>query len=300
MKAGWGVIALLALAVALVANAAAQETANRDEYLRKRFPAWFEDRAPVRIVGNIYGVGPRGLGVFLIATPRGHILLDGGLPSSAPMIARNIRMLGFSLGDVRYLINSHAHYDHSGGIAALKEMTGAEFVASAADRPALEGGYYEGSEDDSSLAAPPVSVDRIIADGDKLELGGVTLTARLTPGHSPGCTSWETTVEEPGRMLTVLFFCSATVAANRLVGDPQYDGIVEDYRHSFAMARGWRPDVFLANHPESFHMEDKLARRAAGETDVFVDRGAFPAYIERLEAAFERELARQRAALANP
>lgn len=285
---------------AFFAPAFAQAAEARDAELREAFPDWFEETDPFRVVGPVYHAGVRGLNVYLIATDDGHILLDGGLPSTAPIILRNIRALGFDPDDVVYLINSHAHYDHSGGLAELKARTGATFVASAADRPALEGGYYEGSAADASLSAPQVAVDRTIADGEALTLGGVRLTARLTPGHSPGCTSWEMEVEEFGRNLTVLFFCSATVAANRLVDPPQYDGIVEGYRRTFAVGRDWRPDVFLANHPYGTGMWDRLERREAGDAEAFVDREIFPAYLRRLEEAFERALAQQKADAGRP
>lgn len=255
-------------------------------------PTWVKPFDPFPIEAGVYYVGTRGLSSFLITTDEGHFLLDGGMPESAPIIADNIRTLGFKLQDVRVLLNSHAHFDHSGGLAALKKLTGARLVASAADRPALEGGFYQGSEEDKSLAAPPVKVDQTIADGETLVLGTVTLKARLTPGHTPGCTTW--TMTAGGR--DILFFCSATVAANRLIDPPQYEGIVDDYRETFQKMRHWRPDILLANHPEFFGMEERRARQIGGDEDAFVDQAAFPALISRLEAAFEAELARQSAA----
>lgn len=254
-------------------------------------PGWIEPIEPFRIYGEVYYVGTRGLASLLIATPEGHFLIDGGLPENANVIAGNIKTLGFDIKDVKYLLNSHAHSDHSGGLAALKAMTGAAMVASEGDRPALEGGFYQGSEDDHDFAAPPVKVDRTIGDGETLTVGGTRLTAHLTPGHTKGCTSW--TMNAATR--EILFFCSATVAANRLVGPPQYEGIVEDYRATFAKTKSWRPDVFLANHPEFFDMEGKRARQVAGDEDAFVDAEGFPAMMSRLEAAFEKALAEQSA-----
>jgi metallo-beta-lactamase class B len=259
-------------------------------------PTWVEEVEPFRIVDNVYFVGTRGLSSFLVTTPEGHFLIDGGLPENAAVIAENIRKLGFKLGDLEYLLNSHAHFDHSGGLAELKRRSGAMMVASEGDRSALEGGFYLGSEADKNLSAPPVEVDRTIADGEALVLGGVALTARLTPGHTRGCTSW--TMTAGGR--EILFFCSATVAANRLVDPPQYDGIVEDYRATFERTRDWRPDILLANHPEFFGMDERRARQKSGDADAFVDRDAFPALMKKLETAFEQALAEQSAAAANP
>jgi metallo-beta-lactamase class B len=256
-------------------------------------PGWVEPVEPFRIEDGVYFVGMRGLSSFLITTAEGHFLLDGGLPENAEVIARNIEALGFSLRDIKYLLNSHAHFDHSGGLAALKEMTGATMVASESDRWALENGLVPGSEDEPSFAAPPVKVDRTIADGEALVLGEVALTARLTPGHTSGCTSWAMTAG--GR--DILFFCSATVAANRLAGPPQYKGIVADYRATFAKSRDWRPDIFLANHPEFFSMDERRERQRAGDDYAFVDAEAFPALMEKLEASFERSLAEQTASV---
>ncbi len=266
----------------------------------KANPGWIEAYRPFRVIGNVYSVGPRGLGVYLIATDDGHILLDGGLPQTVPLIARNIEGLGFRLSDVKILLNSHAHFDHSGGLAALKALTGATLIAAEGDRSALEGGFYLGSEDEHDMSAPPVAVDETAADGKTVSLGGAALTANLTPGHTRGCTSWSMTVEEEGKPYSVLFFCSASVAANRLAHPeigPQYEGIVRDYRRTFEKAETMRPDVLLAGHPEFFAMEEKRARQIAGDALAFVDPEAFPALIARQEADFEKRLAEDLAAV---
>ena len=260
------------------------------------FPEWYRPAAPYRIIGNIYAVGPEGIGVFFIPTTQGHILIDGGLPENAPMIARNIETLGYRVQDVRILLNSHAHFDHSGGLAALKELSGAELWASEGDRSALEGGFYLGWEDRHEFDTPPVKVDRLVRDGDRVSLGGVTLRAALTPGHTRGCTSWWMTAEQGGTSYETLFFCSASVAANRLSGPPQYEGIVADYRSTFERMRGWRPDVFLANHPAVAGMGEKRAAQQAGDPLAFVERSGFPAFTEAAAADFEKKLAAAEAA----
>ncbi len=152
-------------------------------------------------------------------------------------------------------------------MAELKKDTGAQMVASAGDKPLLEGGYYPGQEDTEALKFPPVKVDRVVGQGDKITIPDLvgkgqakrdlTLTAHMTPGHSPGCTTWTTVAREKKWNHTVVFFCSATVALNRLVGKPTYPGIVEDYKKTFQAAQGIIADVFLAPHPEMFKMEDK-------------------------------------------
>jgi metallo-beta-lactamase class B len=264
---------------------------------RQNFPSWYAPVEPYRIIGSgktgIYYVGTEGLGIYFIPTSAGHILIDGGMPGEGQYVADAIRKLGFDPKDIRILLNSHAHLDHSGGLAELKALTGAQMIASEGDRSALEGGFYLGSEDQPALNAPPVKVDRTIADGETLTLGDVTLTAHITPGHSRGCTSWTMPVEQGGKTYQALFFCSATVAANRLIGPPQYEGIVDDYRKTFAMTKDWKPDIFLTNHPEFAGMPAKRERQKAGDPLAFVDREGFPAMMAKLEQAFEAALEKQ-------
>ena len=258
--------------------------------------AWTDTIAPFRVIDNVYYVGSAGLTAWLITTPKGHILLDVGLPQNAAMVERNIRRLGFRLRDVKIILNSHAHFDHSGGIAALKRSTGARLFASAGDREALERGVYIGSEDHTEFNFPPVHVDSLIADTGTVTLGGVTLTANITPGHTAGCTSWTLPVMSDGARHTAVFFCSASVAFNRLAPKAQYPGIVDDYRRSFARFRTIDADVFFAAHSELFDLRGKRARIAAGGENPFIDAGALQRTVAEFEADFDKELARQRAA----
>ncbi|WP_217272016.1 subclass B3 metallo-beta-lactamase [Sphingopyxis sp. BSNA05] len=283
------------------ARAAAAEQAAGDSAAlaaaQKQFLSWFANVEPFRVIGDadqgVYFVGTEGLGMYFIPTEEGHIVIDGGMPGQGAYIAEAIKTLGYDPADVKILLNSHAHLDHSGGLAELKQLTGARLLASEGDRSALEGGFYLGSEDDASMGAPPVKVDQIIADGEVVKLGEVALTAHLTPGHTRGCTSWTMDVEQGGKSYKTLFFCSASVAANRLVGPPQYEGIVEDYRKTFALTRDWKPDVFLSNHPQFFGMAAKQEKLAAGDPLAFVDDSEFPAFIAKMEQAFEAALEKQ-------
>lgn len=261
---------------------------------------WNKPATAFRIIGNIYYVGTGGLASYLITTSQGHVLLDAGLVESAPLIERNIESLGFRRGDIKYLLNSHAHFDHSGGLAELKRWTGAKLVASQGDKSALEGGFYLGSESNHSFDAPPVAVDRAVADGDTVQLADVTLTANVTPGHTRGCTSWSMPVSDGGKTYQVLFFCSSSVAANRLAngpaGPPQYPGIVDDYEKTFARARSFKVDVLLAPHAEFFGLQQKRERMGQGTTQPFVDPTEFAAFMARSEADFRKQLAAQQAA----
>lgn len=257
---------------------------------------WSEPTEPFRMFDNVYYVGSAGLSAFLFTTPEGHILLDVGVPQNVDMVRGNIEALGFDVADIRYLLNSHAHYDHSGGLAGMKEITGARLIASEGDRYQLENGVYQGWEDRPGVDFPPVEIDRIIADGETVSLGGRTLTANITPGHSPGCTSWGFDVEIGGLSYDALVFCSASVAANRLAPDPQYPGIVQDYRATFARMRTMDVDIYLTPHPSQFGLDQK---RAAAESEgpiVYVDSGEKDRRIAEFEAAFDSALARQEAA----
>ncbi len=271
------------------------------------FPEMVAPFEPFRVIGNLYYVGTEGLAVYLITDKpshfregeeRAHILIDGGLPGYEHIIIDNIAKLGFNIKDVKILLNTHAHFDHSGGLAVLKEASGAELIAAEGDVSALEGGFYLGHEDNENFSAPQVAVDTTISvSGDYLifPIGGAFLTAQHTPGHSRGCTSWQVRVKEGAKHYDALIFCSATVAANSLVNPPQYEGIVDDYRTTFEKTKDWDPDIFLANHPEVFHMKETREKQKAGDTLAFVNRGAFQKYIAEKERAFERALAEQKA-----
>ena len=258
-------------------------------------PAWIAPVQPFTIIDNIHFVGTQGISSFLITSDGGHFLLDGGLPQNAPMIAQNIKALGYDISDVKILLNSHAHFDHSGGLAALKTMSGAKLYASQGDLSALEGGFYLGAEDKPQYSAPPVKVDTVIAEGDVLRLGETSLTARMTPGHTRGCTSWTMNAHQGGEQYEVLFFCSISVAGNRLI-PPQYEGIVQDYQNSFEAMRSWQPDIFLGNHTGFFRLKDKRAKQLKGETQAFVNPKEFSNYLRKSEAKFNVSLARASAA----
>lgn len=251
---------------------------------------WNAPAAPFTVIGNLHYVGSKTVGAYLISTPEGHFLVDGIVPQSAPLILENIRTLGFDPADVKYLLNSHAHIDHAGGLAALKRATGAVMVASAADKPFLEAGDI-GFGPSGGMKFPPVRVDQIIGDGETLGLGGVTLTAHLTPGHSPGCTSWTLPVTgADGAAHTAFLHCSSTVAGQKLVPE-SYPGMIDSYRATFEKVRTIGADIFLGNHDIFFDLAEKRARLAAGDANAFVDAAELQAFNIAMEVAFERQLA---------
>jgi len=257
---------------------------------------WAKPYAPFRVIDNVYYVGSEGLSAWLIKTPKGLILLDVGVPANADMVEANIKTLGFKVSDVKILLNSHAHFDHSGGLAKLKADSGAQLYASAGDQKALETGTYPGWEDRKDLNFPPVKVDRVLKDGDAVSLGGTTLTVVATPGHSAGCTSYLLPVTDAGVKHTAFFFCSASVALNRLAPNPQYPGIVADYRKTFARLKTIDADVFLAPHAEMFGLAAKRAKLAPGQPNPFVEPGEVHKVADAFEKAFDATLAKQEGA----
>jgi metallo-beta-lactamase class B len=255
---------------------------------------WNKPTESFKIIGNIYYVGTNGLASYLVTSPQGHFLIDTAMPETATQIEASIQKLGFKLSDVKYILNTHAHMDHTGGIAQIKKNTGAQVVSGEKDKPLLEGGYYPGN-DDEFVKFPPVKVDRVVQHGDKLTLDDVTITANSTPGHSPGCTSWSMTVKDGDASRSVMIFCSATVALNRLVTNPTHPGIVDDYRKTFAWSKNVHPDVLLAPHPEMYSMAEKRAKIAEGAPNPFVKPGEFNAFVDKLEKDFDTGLAKQTA-----
>lgn len=259
--------------------------------------SWSKPIRPYRVVGNIYYVGSEGLSAWLISSSEGHVLLDSGpSPAGAKLIEANIQALGFKLSDVKVLINTHAHFDHAGGLAQLKADTGAKVWASRADEPALKKGQHFGDNDNGLTPFTAVKVDKAFGDGQKLKLGENVLIAHLTPGHTIGCTTWTTQVVERDRPLNVTFNCSTSVAGNVLVGNKTYKSIVADYRATFAALKVLPTDVMLPSHEEQGGLLAKRKKMLAGDINAFVDPTELARYATMSEAAFDKELARQQAA----
>jgi metallo-beta-lactamase class B len=257
-------------------------------------PEWSAPVKPFHIAGPIYYVGTKGLAAYLIVSRQGAILLDGTLSRNAALIERNIESLGVPLRRVKLLISNHAHEDHVGALARIKQDTGARFMASAGDRWALEHGMSRGDTNYGVRRFPPVKVDGLVREGQILRLGEIALTAHLTPGHTPGCTSWSMTIRDRGMPRRVLFLCSITVAGNTLVGNRAYPEIVRDYRSTFAKLAGMQADILLTSHPEMADVLDREARREAGTSDAFVHPAALPTLVADARATFEGALAKAR------
>lgn len=273
--------------------------------LAQQHPEWTTPLAPFRIADNLYYVGSQDLASYLITTPQGDILINSSLTSSPPLIEHSIRQLGFHVEDVKILLISHAHWDHDAGSAALLRDTHARYMVMDSDVPVVEsGGRKDFAYSDTPY--PPAHIDRILHDGDTVTLGGVTLTAHKTPGHTPGCTTWTMQAVSGGKLRNVVIVGSWNVNSGyRLVGRPghpaSYPGIAADYEHTFAVLRALPCDIFLGAHGAYFNMLPKLARAQAGDGDsVWIDPGGYRRAVAEREQAFRAELARQQAAAAKP
>lgn len=294
---------LTGLALAAGAEAADAPTvlppAPDRAWVKRLFDSWRAPVPPRQLVGNIHYVGASGVSSFLITTPAGHLLLDTGFDDTVPIIQRSVEQLGFRFADIKFILSSHAHIDHVGGHARMKKLTGAAIVASAGDARALETG---GEEDfipwpkDTILYAP-AKVDRIVKDGEQVTLGGVTLTAHVTPGHTRGATTWSMDVDDRGTTRHVVFFSSASInAGTRLLNNPLYPDFVRDFEATFAKLRALPCDIFFAPHGGQFAMADKFARLERGEKEnPFVDSAGWQRLVAGAEKAFRDQLAVERA-----
>ncbi len=212
--------------------------------------------SPHRVVGNVHYVGTRTLSAYLITTPAGHILLNSTYERNVRTIERSIAALGFRFADVRILLGTHAHGDHQEGDALVKQLTGAQVMAMREDVPALQAIQPGGKQH---------PVDRLLRDGDEVSLGGTTLVARLTAGHTRGCTTWTMRVPEGGRTLDVVFACSYRAPA------AVTPAIEAEFTRTFKLLRGLPCDVPLGDHPAQYNMAAKHTRMRADGPNPFID-----------------------------
>jgi metallo-beta-lactamase class B len=260
-------------------------------------PEWITPVSPFKISGNLYYVGSHDLAAYLVVTPAGNILINANLESSPPLIRRSVEQLGFRWSDTKILLNSQAHYDHSAGAAEVLRETHAQYMLMDGDVDVMQTGGA--SEYDSSLSHfPPAHVDRTLHDNDTVTLGGTTLTAHKTAGHTRGCTTWTMETQEGGRTLHVVIV--GGWAANpgvRLVAShgksPSYPGIATDFDHAFATLKALRCDVFLGAHGLYFDMLSKLDRMAKEGASVWIDSEGYRKAVAEHEADYREELAKQ-------
>jgi metallo-beta-lactamase class B len=263
--------------------------------------AWNAPQKPFRIFGNTYYVGTAELSAILVAGDDGLVLLDAALPQSAPLIDANIGALGLETADIQVIVNSHTHFDHAGGVAALQRATRATVAASPRAAEALRAG--KPTRDDPQFAVanndfPRVQDVRVIRDGETLTVGNVQITAHFTPGHTPGGTTWSWRSCEESRCVDFVYADSLNpVSADdfRFSGGANTPSIVESYERSIRTVEELPCDILLSPHPGFFGMQEKLSRQAAGETDVFVNPNACRAYAGAARTRLEQRIALERA-----
>jgi metallo-beta-lactamase class B len=251
------------------------------------------------MIGNVYYVGSRGLASYLITTPAGHILINSNLKTSVPLISENIEKLGFHFTDVKILLISHAHFDHDGGSAEVKKLTGAKYMVMDGDVDVVESGGKSDFQygDEVTLLYPQAKVDRVLHDGDEVKLGDTVLTAHKTAGHTRGCTTWSLKVREAGRTYDVVIVGSPNVNPGyKLVDNARYPEIADDYARGFLVLKSLPCDVFLGAHGGYYGMEAKYAKLSAGGTNPYIDPEGYKNYAAEREQAFLSELQKQTAA----
>jgi metallo-beta-lactamase class B len=266
-------------------------------------PAWIEPVEATHIVGPIYSVGTRGLANYLITTEVGHILIDGGMPQTAASVEASIRNLGFKPEDIRLLLITHAHVDHAGATAHFKKLSGAAVAVMDRDFEHLKSG---GKTDPVYAKAPPfyfpeVTAERVFKDGGTVSLGNIRMTARLGAGHTQGATTWITRITDGGRSYNVVFPCCTginpafgPVPGYRLVVNPSYPGIADDYRRTFKMLATLEPDIWLGAHTETFDFDGKRARAAKDGVKAWIDPEGYRQYLVSEKAKFDGLVAKEK------
>jgi metallo-beta-lactamase class B len=306
LRAACLLLPLLSLLPILPATAFAQAADDPTPIACGNCAAWNRPQAPFNVVGNTWYVGTAGLSSVLITGPQGHILIDGALPQSAPLIARNIAALGFRIEDVRLIVNSHPHFDHAGGIAWLQRRSGAQVAAGQAAVPVLTSGetlhgdpQYKSLE---GMAMPKIAQVRGVRDGETLTVGPLRITAHLTPGHTPGGATWSWRACERNEA-----GCRDVVYADSLNAvsdddfhftDAAHASLVKDFRASIAKVAGLPCDVLISAHPDQSDVLDKAAARTRERNpghNPFIAPGACRAYADAATRRLDARVAAERA-----
>ena len=258
--------------------------------------SWTTPFPAYRIADNLYYVGTKGLASYLITGPSGHVLINSDLEANVPQIKASVEQAGFNFGDIKILLISHAHWDHDAGSALVKRMTGARYMVMDGDVSVVETGgktdFHYGNPAKEDY--PPAKVDRVLHDGDSVSLGGNVLVARLTAGHTKGCTTWTMKARDNGKTYDVVIVGSPNVNPGyRLVNNEKYPAIARDFERTFRVLDSLPADIFLGAHGSYFDMEAKYARWKRGDRSAFVDREGYRKFVSDRKLTFRRELARQ-------
>ena len=248
-----------------------------------------------RVIGNLYAVGTYDLSVFLVTSDEGHILINTALKESTPLIRRNIESVGFRMEDVKILLTMQAHWDHTAALAEIKRATGAEMWATAGDAPVLEDGGFSDAHFGGKVSFDPVGVDKIIAGGEVIELGTTKLEVVESPGHTAGSVSYAMTVREEDKDYKVVIANMGTInPGKRLVVEPTYPGVAEDFAKTFRRQKAMDIDVWVAAHGSQYGLHSKYKAGEPHSPDTFVDPEGFLAAVERLEGLYLKQIENER------
>jgi metallo-beta-lactamase class B len=291
MRKKWFVLSIFVVSALLTLIASSKNlTAQTND--------WTEPFPPFKIAGNLYYVGSKGLANYLITTPKGHILINSDMEENVPLIRASVEKLGFKFSDIKILLISHGHWDHDAASDTIKKLTGAKYMVMDADVSVVESGGktdFQYSADPQSLYKP-TKVDRVLHDGEEVKLGGTSLVAHLTPGHTKGCTTWTLKVKENDKTYNVVIIGSPNVNPGyRLVNNSAYPQIAEDYEKTFKVLKSLPCDIFLGAHGNYFGLETKYPRLKDEGVSVFIDPAGYKNYVEEREETFKKELAKQKA-----
>lgn len=293
-------VALIGFAVVPVTPAAAQAPGSSggagvkvwtlEELFRRNVGTRTEQTTafpPHKVIDNIWYVGTESLASFLVTTPQGHILINSSYEANVPVIMGSVAALGFKASDIKIVLGSHAHGDHMEGDAAVKALTNAQVMAMQEDVPALQR---------MTPGGKPHPIDRILKDGDTVTLGGTTLTARLTPGHTKGNTTWTMKATDGARTLDVVIIGSVGVNPGFvLVNNKDNPGIADEYRQAFKVLRSLPCDVPLASHPAMYNMVEKFKKLGSGP-NAYIDPAGYTAELDVVEKVFNDTIAAQQKA----
>ncbi len=257
-------------------------------------PNWIRPFPGHRVIANLYAVGTYDLAVFLITDDAGHILINTGLADSTSLIRENVESLGFRLEDVEVLLTMQAHWDHTAAMAEIREIADAKVWATAGDARVLEDGGFSDPHFGGRQSFRPVSVAKIITDGEVIELGEIRLTVHEHPGHTEGSSSYTMQVGENGRNYNVAIANMGTInAGKRLVVDPTYPGVAEDFARTFASQKAMDVDVWVSAHGGQYDLHDKYEPGQVYSPETFVDPEGFLAAVDALEAAYLDQMAEE-------
>jgi len=250
--------------------------------------AWRRPIAPFALGDRSWYIGTEGLSAVLVKTDAGAVLIDGGLPQAADMLLAHMRTLGVAPTDLKLIIHSHAHIDHAGPIAAIKRATGAQLVTNAESAVLLERGGWDDLHFGDGMLFPPAHADRIVMDGEVVQLGGVAFTAHFTPGHTPGSLSWTWSDTQAGKPLRIAYVDSLSAPGYKLVDNPRQPRVADDYRRAFDEVRRLPCDLLLTPHPDASGWK-------LGESNTPTTLTC-RAYADRAQAAFDKTVKQQQAA----